>query len=113
MNWVFDVGVFKSSDGGVNWANTNVGNIYPCSGLTLSTPKPGLPSLPELAGQGFTNTNLKTVEAAVGAAPGGGSGGGCFIATAAFGSDIDGHVKVLRDFRDQVLLKSNPGKVIT
>jgi photosystem II stability/assembly factor-like uncharacterized protein len=72
MNWVFDVGVFKSSNGGVNWANTNVGNIYPCSGLTLSTPKPGLPSLPELAGQGFTNTNLKTVEAAVGAAPGGG-----------------------------------------
>lgn len=30
-------------------------------------------------------------------------GGGCFIATAAFGSATEGHVGILRDFRDQYL----------
>jgi len=36
-------------------------------------------------------------------------GGGCFIATAAFGSPIEKHVQVLRDFRDAFLLKSRLG----
>jgi hypothetical protein len=40
---------------------------------------------------------------------GGGGGGGCFIATAAFGSYLDPHVMVLRNFRDNVLLKSELG----
>jgi hypothetical protein len=33
----------------------------------------------------------------------------CFIATAAFGSYLDAHVGVLRQFRDEVLLKSDLG----
>ena len=37
------------------------------------------------------------------------SGGGCFIATAAFGSYLDPHVMVLRHFRDDVLLQSELG----
>ncbi|WP_085812180.1 CFI-box-CTERM domain-containing protein [Geoanaerobacter pelophilus] len=41
---------------------------------------------------------------------GGGSSGGCFIATAAFGSYLDPQVVVLRHFRDNVLMKSEPGK---
>lgn len=42
----------------------------------------------------------------------GGSGkGGCFIATAAYGSYLDPHVKVLRDFRDTYLLTNSIGKV--
>jgi hypothetical protein len=39
-----------------------------------------------------------------------GGGGGCFIATAAFGSYLDPHVYVLRQFRDHVLLKNAMGK---
>jgi PKD repeat protein len=38
-----------------------------------------------------------------------GSGGGCFIASAAFGSYLEPHVEVLRDFRDNYLLTNGPG----
>jgi len=38
------------------------------------------------------------------------SGGGCFIATASYGSSIHPHVKILRSFRDTYLLTNNPGK---
>ncbi len=37
---------------------------------------------------------------------------GCFIATAAYGSYEHRYVKVLRDFRDQVLLTTKPGRSI-
>ena len=42
---------------------------------------------------------------------GDGGGGGCFIATAAFGSYIDPNVQVLRDFRDRYLLTNPLGSV--
>ena len=40
---------------------------------------------------------------------GSGDGVGCFIATAAFGSYLEPHVKVLRDFQGQVLVNQFPG----
>ena len=39
-------------------------------------------------------------------------GGGCFIATAAFGSYLDPHVQVLRSFRDNYLLSNSLGRVL-
>jgi hypothetical protein len=41
----------------------------------------------------------------------GGGGGGCFIATAAFGSPMEPRVKVLSEFRDNILLISWSGKI--
>ena len=37
-------------------------------------------------------------------------GGGCFIATAAYGSMMAPHVNILRDFRDRILLQNSIGK---
>ena len=44
-------------------------------------------------------------------ASGDGGGGGCFIATAAYGSPMEEHVRILRDFRDRFLLNNSAGKV--
>ncbi len=49
---------------------------------------------------------------------GGGGGnyyyyGGCFIATAAYGSSVDPHVKVLSDFHDKYFATNRPGRALT
>jgi hypothetical protein len=40
----------------------------------------------------------------------GGGGGGCFIATVAYGSPVQPYVNILREFRDNLLLESSFGK---
>jgi subtilisin family serine protease len=59
---------------------------------------------------GFGRLNLDVTGSNDGGSSGG-SGDGCFIATAAFGSPIDPHVKRLREFRDRFLLNNKAGKV--
>jgi len=43
--------------------------------------------------------------------PAAASGGGCFIATAAYGSYLDPHLRPLRKFRDNRLLTNAPGRL--
>jgi serine protease len=66
--------------------------------ITVVNPTPG---------GGTSNASTFTIATP---SAGGGGGGGCFIATAAFGSPLERHVQILRDFRDRILLDSSAGK---
>ena len=54
--------------------------------------------IPEVVGDGFDNDCDYLVDEP------------CFIATAAFGTELEGRIEVLRDFRDKYLLTNQAGK---
>jgi len=61
-----------------------------------------------IASGGSTYTGAST---STGGSDGGG-GGSCFIATAAYGSPVEKHVSILKDFRDVYLVRCAPGRMI-
>lgn len=51
-------------------------------------------------------------ETSVGGGGSGGGGGGCFIATVAYSSLMEPHIKILHEFRDRSLLTNKVGKTL-
>jgi hypothetical protein len=65
----------------------------------------------DTAGNEVATQRVVTVRVTPAPPASGGSGGGCFIATAAYGSYLDPHVMTLRHFRDDRLLTNGPGRL--
>jgi len=75
------------------------------SDTTLSTD-----SITRVAGEYAVTSSVADTTTTTDTATDSGGGGGCFIATAAYGSYMDPHVYALRQFRDNVLMQTTPGR---
>jgi len=72
----------------------------------------GSPSTLEIQVYHFTGIQTGTPSVSIGGSTDAAAGGGCFIATAAYGSNMDWHVKILSRFRDRRLLTNPIGQRI-
>ncbi len=72
----------------------------------------GSPSTIEIQVYHFTGVQGGSPSGSVGVSTDAAAGGGCFIATAAYGSHMDRHVKILSKFRDRYLLTKSIGRSI-
>jgi len=67
-------------------------------------------SKPGFSGKTATSKRINAQRSLAALQGGGGGGGFCFIATAAYGSYLEPHVKILRVFRDNYLLTNRAGR---
>lgn len=98
-NWDWDMGT-----GVYSYASTEpiMTHIFTATGTYL---------VRVLATNNLGQSAESTVTVTVSPVPSGSSGGGCFIATAAWGSDLHPKVALLRTFRDTWLLTNEPGRL--
>lgn len=89
------------------WSSTNVDGLHPndaghqiIANTWYSVISPMISSTGEVS-SGSSNVTKSSS-----------GGGGCFIATAAFGNSLEKHVKLLTEFRDTFLLTNYPGQQI-
>jgi hypothetical protein len=93
--WWNDTAWVQCSDSGVNTASTNGYSGYMWAKIRNNT----TPSLDDLQGDEFGGYGHPSET----------PGGGCFIATAAYGTDTAKELDILREYRDEVLLPTNLG----
>jgi len=100
---------------GFTWTSANEDRLK-AAGDIIYRIKSTVDPLPSLSGLIATSGRINASRALGGAGDGDGDGddeggGGCFIATAAFGSYAEPHVKTLRDFRDRYLKPNAWGRI--